>query len=504
VQRSLFLSIIESALCQVTLLILKYHNLKFLSIDIFYILKIFLAIYYYVIIETMEKRIKIFIFLSLFFINIIVLLAPKPVVAFDCLNLTTLSSQSDKDYCRNELNILLKELADLEIKSKEQSKQTGTLKGDVAALTAQINALKAKIKARSLVIAQLKVNIAEKVSTINSLSEKINRERESLAQLLRNTREFDNENLVDLVLSNDTISNFYADLESYNSIKQAIKASVDRINGVKTQTEMAKQDLEKKQDAETDAKAELENAQKAIAKSEADKKELLAISKQKEAAYQTLAAQKKAQADKIRAALFPLAGISTKIDFGTALAYANEVNIKLGVEPAFLLAILTQESNLGANVGQCYLTNPDTGAGVGKNTGTPFANVMKPTRDVAPFLEITNALGFNAFQTAVSCPIAGVVGYGGAMGPAQFIPSTWKLFISRLEDILGHYANPWAPRDAFMASGMYLSDLGAVGTSTSAQSRAACKYYGSGGSTCSYSRSVMKLKSSIQANINLL
>ena len=176
----------------------------------------------------------------------------------------------------------------------------------------------------------------------------------------------------------------------------------------------------------------------------------------------------------------------------------------MGVDPAFLLAVLTQESNLGANVGQCYLTNPNTGAGVGKNTGTPFANVMKPTRDVGSFLEITNALGFNAFQTAVSCPIAGVSGYGGAMGPAQFIPSTWQLFADRLKDILGHYANPWSPRDAFMASGMYLSDLGATGNSASAQNKAACRYYGSGGSSCVYSRSVMKIKKGIQDNIDLL
>jgi hypothetical protein len=55
-----------------------------------------------------------------------------------------------------------------------------------------------------------------------------------------------------------------------------------------------------------------------------------------------------------------------------------------------------------------------------------------------------------------------------------------------------------------MASGMYLSDLGAVGTSASAQNKAACKYYGSGGSSCSYSKSVQKLKATIQANIDLL
>jgi len=443
----------------------------------------------------------IFLFFGLIFG---IFTAQKANAVFDCLTLTTSSLQSDKDYCRNELTQIEAQLADLLNKQKEQQKTTGTLKGDVNYLTAQINALKTKIKARALVIAQLKVNITEKVNTINLLSSKIDREHKSLAQLLRNTNEFDNDNLVNLILSNNSISDFYSDLESYNSIKQAIKSSVDIINGVKTQTEVAKQDLEKQQNAETDAKAELESAQKTVAKSEADKKQLLAISKQKEVAYNTLAAEKKAQADKIRSALFSLAGISTKIDFGTALGYANQVKMKTGIDPAFLLAVITQESNLGANVGQCYLTNPDTGAGVGKNTGTPFAKVMHPTRDVPVFLSITSDLGFNAFQTAVSCPIAGVVGYGGAMGPAQFIPSTWQGFASRLKTMLGYEANPWSPLDAFMASGIYLTDLGAVGTSASAQNRAACGYYGTKGSSCSYSRSVMKLKSTIQSNIDLL
>ncbi len=441
------------------------------------------------------------IFYSVFAIN---------AKAFDCLTLTSSSSQSDKDYCKKELAQIEAQLVELLNKQKEQQKQTGTLKGDVDYLTSQINALKTKIKSRNLAIAQLKVNINEKVSKLNSLSQKIAREHESLAQLLRNTNEFDNGNIVNLILSNDSISNFYSDLESYNSIKKAVKASVDVINGVKVETEEAKQDLEEKQDAETDAKAELESAQKKVAVSEAEKKQLLSISKQTEAAYQKLAAEKKAQADKIRAALFPLAGTSTKIDFGTAFAYAKEAQKLTGIEPAFLLAILTQESNLGSNVGQCYLTNQTTGAGVGKNTGTPFANVMKPMGmpgrkgDVEDFLRITSKLGLTWNQTAVSCPIAGVAGYGGAMGPAQFIPTTWTIFEGRLKNLLGYDASPWAPKDAFMASSMYLTDLGAIGTSASAQHKAACRYYGTGGATCSYSNSVMKLKTSIQANIDLL
>ena len=174
------------------------------------------------------------------------------------------------------------------------------------------------------------------------------------------------------------------------------------------------------------------------------------------------------------------------------------------------MAILTQESNLGANVGQCYLTNIKTGAGVGAKSGTVFSNVMKPMGlsgrkgDIDDFFAITTAVGRDPLKTLISCPIAGVAGYGGAMGPAQFIPSTWSGYKSRLKTTLGHDADPWNPRDAFIASAMLLTDKGAVGNSASAQSKAACAYYGTGGASCSYGNSVLKYKIGIQTNIDLL
>lgn len=450
-----------------------------------------------------KKVIAFIVFLGL----ILTFGAPKASLAIDCSSSIQIVTQSDKDYCQNELNKIEEELAILLKRQQAQQKQTGTLKGDVDYLTSQINALKTKIKSRSVAIAQIQNSIKEKNSKIVSLSQKIAKEHESLAQLLRNTNEFDNENIFHLILSDKTISEYYSDLESYASIKQAVKDSVDEINGIKKDTEIEKKDLEVKQDKETDAKAELESAQKKVAQSEAEKKELLAISKQKEEAYKKLAEEKRLKANRIRSALFKLAGTSEKIDFGTALAYANEAKQKFGIDPAFLLAILTQESNLGANVGKCYLTStegPQAGYGVNITTGKVWPNLMKPTRDITPFLNITGRLGIDPFKTMVSCPIAGVQGYGGAMGPAQFIPSTWKIFEGRLKNLLGHDANPWEPRDAFMASAMYLTDLGAIGTSASAQSKAACKYYGSGGATCTYSKSVAALKLKIQADIDYL
>ena len=65
------------------------------------------------------------------------------------------------------------------------------------------------------------------------------------------------------------------------------------------------------------------------------------------------------------------------------------------------------------------------------------------------------------------------------MGPAQFIPSTWVLMEDRVAKATGRSpANPWNAEDAFMASAMYLSDLGA--SNPAREREAAGRYYAGG------------------------
>ncbi len=447
--------------------------------------------------------------ISIVFLFLVSILAPHATVnAFDCLTLTSSSKEEEKNFCRQELSQIEAELASLLSKQKEQQKQTGTLKGDVDYLNSQINSLKTKVKARSLKIAQLKADIKGKVTKIDTLSDKIEREHESLAQLLRNTEDFDNKNFIYLMFSDDDLSTFYSDLESYDSIKEAIKKSVDQIRGIKIETEIEKKDLEKKQDAETDAKEELESAQKKVAQSEAEKKQLLAISKSKETEYQKLANEKKARADRIRSALFSLRDAAA-IPFGVALQYAEEAEKKTGVRPAFVLAILKQETNLGANVGSCIITNLSTGETKGINTGQIFSKGIHPTRDLPLLQVIVAELGRDPMNTRVSCPQS--VGYGGAMGPAQFIPSTWSLIKFKIASALGKtIPDPWNPTDAIMASSILLQGGGAGSRTYTSERNAACKYYS--GRSCSdptvknafYGDSVMALARQIQADIDLL
>ena len=93
------------------------------------------------------------------------------------------------------------------------------------------------------------------------------------------------------------------------------------------------------------------------------------------------------------------------------------------------------------------------------------------------------------------------------MGPSQFIPSTWVGIESRLAKAAGVTTpDPWIPHDAFFASGLYLSDLGAGAGGYTAEWNAAAKYY-AGGSTGwqtrgkSYANSVLKIAQNIQENM---
>jgi membrane-bound lytic murein transglycosylase B len=425
----------------------------------------------------------------------------------NCLLISPEASEADKEICKKELAQIEAELTELLEKQKVQQKNSGTLQGDVAYLNSQIKALQTKVKARALAIAQLKIAIKEKEKTIGKLSEKIEKQYASIAQLLRNTNDFDNESFVHLILSDASLSDFYSDLESYASIKQAVKASVDELRGIKSLTETERQELEKKQNAEADAKADLESAQKKTTQSEAEKKQLLAISKNKEAEYKKLAAEKKAKADKIRSALFPLRD-SAAIPFGTALTYAEDAQKKTGVRPAFVLAILQQESNLGANVGSCVITNLTTGETKGVNSGTIFPNGIHPTRDLPLLQGIVESVGRVPLTTRVSCPLASG-GYGGAMGPAQFIPSTWNMMKSRVANALGKtVADPWNPQDAIMASSFLLMDNGAGAGGYTAERTAALRYYAGGNwnkpANAFYGDQVMGRVAKIQADIDLL
>lgn len=435
------------------------------------------------------------------FLMIALLFSVMPNPLFAQEEVGAQNTQQKQAQLEKELADINNEIAGLNNTIGGLKQQGVSLDRDIKLLEATVNRANLNIKAKNLQIARLGDGIKEKSRTIERLSVRIDKEKQSLAQLIRKTNELDEATLTEMILSTDGLSEFFVDLDSFDRVRAALKNSTDALRSAQTENLDAQKVLEERQAKEADARAELTHNKSVVEANEKEKNTLLKITKNKEKEYQGVLAKRKARAAEIRAALFALRD-SGEIKFGQALDYANVVSSKTGIRPAFLLAIFQQESSFGKNQGSCFLRNADTGSGVGSRSGSVISKVMNPTRDVPEFMRITKKLGRDALNTLVSCPQE--VGWGGAMGAAQFIPSTWVMFEDRITTALGtDAADPWLARDAFMAAGLYLTDLGARPGSYSAERDAACRYFS--GRKCSqsswastYGNQVMAKASNIQ------
>lgn len=423
-------------------------------------------------------------------------------------------TDQDRTRLEEEYKKIQTEIAEWQKVLDETRAKKNTLQGDVTSLNALIKKAEAEIRQRGVSISKLSDEIKRKTELISSYEERLKRGRESLAEMLRKQQEADERSLAELVLSADTFSTLYGDIELIAVVRRDLQLLFHEVREIKELTEEEKKNLAARRDQELDAKYDVEQSRKQIAQNEAEKKKLLNITRDQEKTYSTVLAERQRRAEQIRSALFPLRD-TEGISFSVALEAASRASQATGVRASLILAILSQESDLGKNVGSCYVTDLESGDGAGKNTGTVFQRVMKSPRDTQPFERITNALGLAWAVTPVSCPLGRIYtanrGFGGAMGPSQFIPSTWQLYEARLSEKLGvQTPNPWDAQHAIMATALYLEDLGADGATYTAERNAACRYYS--GRSCDnrrpsnsfYGDSVIKKAESFQENIDFL
>lgn len=376
------------------------------------------------------------------------------------------------------------QIAETERQVFEKRKEADSLQRDISILDATIKLKKLFIQARNISINKLETQIIQKSGSIQTLSEKIAHNKVSLAESLRQLRERDAHSPLELALEFRDLARFFDEVESTGRIQDAIHESVISLSSLKTEEEDARKAFQGDREEEIGLRTLQELEKKTIEQQENQKQNILKITKGKESEYRKVLGDKQRAAASIRSQLFLLQG-SPAISFEKALEYANTASRATGVRAAFILGIVAQESELGKNIGQCNLPNDPP--------EYKWQAVMNPNRDHIPYLAITRELGLDPEQMPVSCPFRDSrkrrVGWGGAMGPAQFIPSTWILYKNKVGDTVGHNPpNPWNPLDSFVASGLLSRDNGATGSREN-ERIAAAKYFAGGRWNTSLGRS---------------
>lgn len=392
-----------------------------------------------------------------------------------------------------------------------------SLERDINILEGEIKQTQLGIQARALAIEQLDGQIKEKELVLDVLAEKLQKQQVSLADLVRKSALLEEYSLVEVMLSKQSLSEFFTDVATYRSIKESLNESLDALHEIRRDTIEQKNDLEGKQETEAEMKQVQEMQKAEIEQKEREKDQILTITKGEEEEYQTLLDSQRKSAAELRNALFKLMGGGDAIPLPDAIKLAERASDVTGVDAALILAILQQETELGSNLGRCLFTD--------SNSDKP---VMHPTRDEPVFLAIAEVLGFDPYTRTVSCPImqnGSRVGWGGAMGPSQFIPSTWAIYggivnygngweYDKSSDAIRRInnsstpSNPFDNQDAFIATALLLRDNGADGTYYGDR-LAALRYYAgwagaSNPANSFYGDSVMRHKATMVENIRIL
>jgi peptidoglycan hydrolase CwlO-like protein len=383
------------------------------------------------------------------------------------------------------------------------SAQKNTLQNAITKLKSKISSLGVQINQSTVMVKDLNIQITDTQSSISKTTDDVQDSQNQIASILRVVYEEDRKPAF-VVLLEGNLSDFFSNLAYLDNLNSKVSSLLESTKNLKTYLEGQQIKMSGSVDSlqKTIAMQTLQKQENEQTKAQQDK-----YMKLTEAQYQQQLKDKQEveqKVSKIRAMLFQVVGTSKAPTFGEALEIAKSVSSVVSIRPAFLLAIISQESAIGRNVGQCYLSDETTGAGKKISTGATVMRIMKPTRDVQPFIQITTALGRDPYNTPVSCWIPAYVsgvptGWGGAMGPAQFIASTWNGIASRLKSLLGHTADPWDIKDSFTASALYLSDLGASKQTTAAENYAAGRYYGQAGA---YNSGVMRRAACIQTFVD--
>ena len=393
---------------------------------------------------------------------VLVLIANGSVFAPIGGGVRALTVEQEREQLEEQLQGYEEQIGEYQKTITEYQKKGNTLQAEINRLNSRIASINGKIDTITSSLSKLTGQIKTTGSKIDEVQGKIIRSRDVLSEVIRKMDQDEKKGILDILLENQNLSDFFTSVNDLLVVQDSLKDSLVELGQFREELITQKEILAlEKSDVEALRLYQVQQKQE-VASVKSEKGGLLKTTKGEEAVYQQLLAVTEQSAAEIRARIFRLLG-GGQMTFEEAYEYASYAEKRTGVRAALILAVLDRESALGRNVGQC-------------NYKTAMAPGPPDSRrdDVTPFLKITKELSLDPDKALVSCPIVADGAYGGAMGPAQFIPTTWVAYKERVEAVTGSRpASPWNNLDAFVASGLYLKDSGA----SSNELAAAAKYY---------------------------
>lgn len=370
------------------------------------------------------------------------------------------------------------DISKVEKRLEQAKKEKNALEKNLSSINTSLSNTLAAINKTKGLLKQTTDTLQRKELEIQLTQQNIELKKEMLSDLIREMYLNSDKSMVQVMLGEQEFSEALDETEVFSHFGEKVQLALNDLQDLRNQTEAQKAELENIKEDHEDLLA-----QKAAQKQElaADQAETQADIKEQEATIAEL--QKKLQ--KLRSDLSSLLGTNVSTD--DVMEAAGIASKATGVRKAFILGELTQESGLGRFTGGCLY----------KNTR------VKPA-DKTAFKQIMDELGYDVNKKKISCSPG--YGYGGAMGIAQFMPTTWLGYKAKISAMTGHKPpDPWNVVDGVVGMAIKLANGGA--TSKSGEKLAAKRYYCGGPSSAywnnkceAYAKNVLRLADGYEKN----
>ncbi len=400
-------------------------------------------------------------------------------------NMSLEERQSLIDKIKEEKKEVEEKINNYEAEIKAQQKKERSLKGEILIYENKVYKNELEIKETKLAIEAAELELKEIEEKIAEGEEKITENKDSLKNLIKLLYISEQDSFLEILMANDNISDFFNEIDIIDSVKDEIFNAIINLKKEREDLNSKNKEVEERQE-EMGSLIQIKSYQnESLGELKSQKNELLEVTKGEEKQFQQLLEENKNILPTLQAQLRDLQSLGKKIEFDDAFSAAKHIGSVIGVRPAYLLGILKVESDLGKNTGSgnwnddmysCYLRISK----IAKTADRKAYYVKRAETEKNAYFSIINRLGIDPDSVKVSREPT--YGCGGAMGPSQFIPSTWLAYEPRIADVTGNNPpNPWDLTDAMAAMAVKVSDIpGVVGGNYDAEYEAAGRYLGGG------------------------
>ena len=345
-------------------------------------------------------------------------------------------------------------ISNLEDKLSKEKKEKAALEKELSKIQGSVSATQAEIGKVQKMIQDVENNISRKESEIAALEDKNILQKEVLKKIMQQLYYAKKDSGIGVVLASGDFAeilgandNLLSLQEKVLDVAEEIAQSKEKIAEEKNQLANSKDDHEKLLEVKAKQKQEL-IADKVDTEEDIEKQD-------------ATIGQLQDKLNKLKGDLSNLLGQSISTD--DIVEAAGIAAKATGVRKDFILGELVVETDLGRFTGGCT-----------------YKNTRMKAADKTAFQAIMKELGYDVNKKKISCSPG--YGYGGAMGVAQFMPTTWLGYKSKIASATGHNPpDPWNIADGVVGMAIKLANAGA--TSKSGEKLASKKYYCGGPSS---------------------